>query len=191
MGNKQNDQTRQRKYDPGDDDILEIGVDEEIEGFQDSTKDGDEEETKDSSNFPLREKPQPRTDSKRTENAVNESRKLFLEGNRLFREGRFDSAKSYYEHALLVLRDQLTDHPASAALAMSNIGILEFSAGRYNQAKQLLKDALELRQRVGIVLIVILIINLTLLPSLSPGGSSVNILLHVVRGCGWPRRTRH
>lgn len=146
MGNQQSEQKRQRKYDPGDD-ILEIGVDEEIEGFRDSNK--EEEETKDSTGA-LREKPQPRTDSLRTENAVNESRRLFLEGNRLFREGRFDAAKSYYEHALLVLRDQLTEHPASAALALSNIGILEFSEGRYNQAKELLREALELRQKVGI-----------------------------------------
>ena len=145
MGNQQSEQRRHRKYDPGDD-ILEIGVDEEIEGFRDSTK-GDEEETKDS--VGAREKHQPqRSDSLRTENAVNESRKLFLEGNRLFREGRFDAAKSYYEHALLVLRDQLTDHPASEAMALSNLGIVEFSEGRYNQAKALLREALDLRQRV-------------------------------------------
>ena len=150
MGNRQRE--RQRKYDPGDD-ILEIGVDEEIEGFKDSNK--DEEETKDSTGG-LREKPQPQTDSLRTENAVNESRRLFLDGNRLFREGRFDAAKSYYEHALLVLRDQLTEHPATAALALSNIGILEFSEGRFNQAKELLREALELRQKVFASLIPIL-----------------------------------
>jgi len=149
MGNQHSEQKRHRKYDP-EDDILEIGIDEEIEGFRDTSV--DEEETKDSiGGLPVREKPQPkRSDSLRAENAVNESRKLFLDGNRLFREGRFDSAKSYYEHALLVLRDQLTDHPASAALALSNIGILEFSAGRYTQAKELLREALDLRQRVSI-----------------------------------------
>ena len=147
MGNQHSEQKRHRKYDPGDD-ILEIGVDEEIEGFRDSNK--DDEETKDSIGG-ICEKPQPqRSESLRTENAVNESRKLFLEGNRLFREGRFDAAKSYYEHALLVLRDQLTEHPASAALALSNIGIIEFSEGRYNQARELLREALDLRQRVSI-----------------------------------------
>jgi tetratricopeptide (TPR) repeat protein len=148
MGNRQSEQRSRRKYDP-EDDILDIGIDEEVEGFRDSNK--NEEETKDSIGSSLHEKPQPqRSDSLRTENAVTEARKLFLEGNRLFREGRFDAAKSYYEHALLVLRDQLTEHPATAALALSNLGILEFSEGRFNQAKELLREALDLRQRVSL-----------------------------------------
>lgn len=33
----------------------------------------------------------------------------FLEGNRLFRESRFDVAKSQYSRALSTLQEQLTD----------------------------------------------------------------------------------
>lgn len=58
---------------------------------------------------------------------------------RLFREGRFDLAKTQYATALKFLKAQ--DSPkddVSKVTALSNIAILDFADGRYEQAKELL-----------------------------------------------------
>ena len=104
---------------------------------------------------PVRTKPSTKMSPEQVvENAVNDARKSFLEGNKLFREARFDEAKLCYEEALRVLREQLSPEtgmmmPRVQAAALSNIGILEFSAGRYAEAKDLLSEALALRQQEG------------------------------------------
>lgn len=122
--------------------------------------DGDEEgfaETKDPAermiSSPIRMKPSTKmTPQQVVEHAVDEARRSFLEGNKLFREAHFDEAKLQYEQALRILREQLeteTVMPHVQAAALSNIGILEFSAGRYAEAKDLLSEALTLRQQEG------------------------------------------
>jgi tetratricopeptide (TPR) repeat protein len=146
MGAGQSTEAGKRHYDSEEDEVDE-------EGFA---------EMKDPSNVmlpsPVRTKPSAKMSPQQVvENAVNDARKSFLEGNKLFREAQFDEAKQRYEQALRILREQLSTESEMLvphaqhvqAAALSNIGILEFSSGRYTEAKDLLSEALALRQQEG------------------------------------------
>jgi len=81
-----------------------------------------------------------------TKKCLQEARKAFVEGNALFREGRYDLAKAEYAGALQILKDNEDPSVLHAATALSNMGILEFADGRYSEAKRLLEEALSLRR---------------------------------------------
>ena len=76
-----------------------------------------------------------------------DAKDAFLEGNRLFRESQFDLAKMEYTNALNTLRAKgAPDESIPKAAALSNIAILEFADGRYDEAKKLLEEALAIRR---------------------------------------------
>jgi hypothetical protein len=92
MGAGQSTEAGKRHYDSEEDEVDE-------EGFA---------EMKDPTNVMLpslvRTKPSTKMSPQQVvENAVNDAQKLFVEGNKLFREAQFDEAKLRYDQALRAL----------------------------------------------------------------------------------------
>lgn len=80
---------------------------------------------------------------------VHEAKEVFHEGNVFFRESCYEHAKTKYADALEKLRDydgNLKENHKS--LALSNLGVLEFAEGRYEEAKRLLSEALDERRKI-------------------------------------------
>ena len=70
----------------------------------------------------------------------------FCKANNYFREANIDQAKQKYTDAVLKLKqcDQKgVEHDHS--IALSNLGVLQFAEGRYDEAKTLLTEALNQR----------------------------------------------
>jgi tetratricopeptide (TPR) repeat protein len=77
---------------------------------------------------------------------IDDAKKDFQDGNNYFRDRKFDQAKASYSAALEKLTKCESANPQHA-LALSNLGVLEFGEGRFKEAKELLKRAIEERHR--------------------------------------------
>lgn len=81
---------------------------------------------------------------------VEQSKKDFQDGNNFFRDRKFDQAKSSYSAALEKLtKCDKEKKGQTGALALTNLGVLEFGEGRFKEAKELLQKALEERHRAA------------------------------------------
>jgi tetratricopeptide (TPR) repeat protein len=79
---------------------------------------------------------------------IDEAKQDFQEGNNFFRDRKFDQAKQKYSSALEKLtRCEQADKGQHHAMALTNLGAIEFAEGRYKEAKDLLQKALEERRR--------------------------------------------
>ena len=57
-----------------------------------------------------------------------------MEGNKFFSESNLDAAKIHYSWALKVLQNKLTNVEHHKATALSNIGLIEFIEGLFEQS---------------------------------------------------------
>lgn len=94
----------------------------------------------------LQEQKNEEKESLDEEKVLWSAKQAFYEGNRLFRESRFDLAKTEYLNALQILRDYEMHEDLHTAAALSNIGILDFAEGRFSEAKTLLEESLAIRK---------------------------------------------
>lgn len=84
-------------------------------------------------------------------------KKLFGEGNARFREAKYEEAQSAYRKALenlQVCHESAGEHrEMHQAVVLSNLGVIEFAQGRYEDAHRLMQLALEqLKAREGLVI---------------------------------------
>jgi len=78
---------------------------------------------------------------------IDDSKKDFQDGNNYFRDRKFDQAKASYSAALEKLTKCEPDKSTTHALTLSHLGVLEFGEGRFKEAKELLKRAVEERHK--------------------------------------------
>jgi len=98
-----------------------------------------------------------RRKSKDMDSLMKEARELFRQGNARFKETKYDEAQSAYRKALenlQVCHDSADEHrEMHQAVVLSNLGVIDFAEGRYEDAHQLMQLALEqLEARKGLVI---------------------------------------
>ena len=121
--------------------------------FSDKLTRSNVEETKETPEFmdkiiPLGQK-QVVNEDKERKRLFNKAKSYLHQGNVAFRDSRYDIARNKYSIALSVLKAGCENHSTQIASVLNNLAIMEFAEGRYEEAKNLLREALELRRELS------------------------------------------
>eukprot|EP01041_Mallomonas_annulata_P009396 gene9396-19495_t len=80
---------------------------------------------------------------------VKKAKEYIHQGNLLFRESRYNLARNRFSLALSILRGGHEIDSKHIATILNNLGIMEYAEGRYDEAKKLHEEALNIRKDIS------------------------------------------